>query len=308
MNLSFVSFPATDNVMLPGLLYEPEKPTKKVTIWLHGMGDNGIFYKSKIMNELGKAHTDKGIAFLAFNNRGAHSSKRLKLADDTLPEEDRSYQGGTYYEVIADAPKDINGAVTSLKDHGYNEFYLAGISSGANKICNYDATADDTHFKKYILASPGDDTGLFFKDLGEKRYWKASQHAAKLVSTGKPLDIMPKYTGMHPFSAQSSWDILNPNGDYNTFPFYEETNQRLGDKPLFNEYANIKTPTLVIIGQEDEYTAQNGTQEAIDIFLKHTPSQMIKKNGFQLVPGAGHSFTNYEEGFADRITDWLIHG
>ncbi len=309
MNLSLVSFSATDNVVLPGLFFTPSKPTKKVTIWLHGMGDNGIFYKTKLINELAEAHTNQGIAFLAFNNRGAHASKRLKIADDNLPEEDRSFHGGTHYELIHDSVKDINGAVAYVKQHGYDQLYLAGHSTGANKICVYDSLVEDNSFSKYVLAGPGDDIGMFFETLGQKRYWQAIKHSAKLLGAGKPLDVMPKYSGMYPFSAQSAWDILNPDGAYNTFPYYEFNNERLGSKKMFKEYSAIKIPTLVIIGGEDEYMNTAGNPaKALDIFLHHTSAQMMKRNDFELVERANHSFHGQEIEFAKQLTDWLIHG
>lgn len=304
MNLSFESFLATDNVTLPGLLYTPDKPTKKATIWLHGMGDNGIFYKSALINALAEAHDKQGIAFLAFNNRGAHSNKQLKIADDTLPEEDRSYQGGSHYELIADCVKDIDGAVRFLKEKGFTELYLAGHSTGANKICVYDAAVEQTPFKKYVFAGPGDDTGLFFRDLGAKRYWEALKLAGKYLKK-EPMRVMPKYSGMYPFSAQSAWDILNPDGNYNTFPYYEATAERLGEKPLFKEYRAIENPTLVIIGEQDEYAAPAGPKVALDIFMKHTSNAMLKHHDFVLVHDADHSFHDQEAEFAEQVAEWL---
>jgi pimeloyl-ACP methyl ester carboxylesterase len=308
MNLSFVSFPATDKVVLPALLYTPDKPTKKATVWLHGMGDNAVFYKPKLINELAEAHTSKNVAFLAFNNRGAHGSKRLKIADEALPEEDRGFPGGTHYELISDAPKDIDGAVAFMKQQGFDELYLAGHSTGANKICVYDDSASSNPFRKYVLAGTGDDTGMFFRELGAKRFWKAAQQAAKLVSQGKDLDIMPKYSGMYPFSAQSAWDILNPDGAYNTFPFYEHAIERIGQKPLFKEFKAISIPTLTIIGELDEYTSPTGAKAALDTLMGYTPSAMLKQHDFELVRNADHSFHDHETDFAEQMTDWLIRG
>ena len=301
MNLEFISFEATDKIVLPGLLYKPDKPTKQATIWLHGMGDNAVFYKPALINQLGKAHCEQGIAFLAFNNRGAHNRKRLEIADEALPEEDRSYQGGSYYELISDAPKDIDGAVRFLKNRGFTKLYLAGHSTGANKICVYDSQTQHTPFNKYILAGPGDDTGIFFNELGAKKYWAALQHAAKLLKE-KPLQIMPKYTGMYPFSVQSTWDILNPDGNYNTFPYYEYKTERLGKKTLFGEYRNIKKPTLVIIGEDDEFIHAT---EALDTLLHCTDASMIKQHDFELVKKADHSFRGNESVFAQQVVDWI---
>ena len=272
------------------------------------MGDSAVFYKPGLINALGEALTENNIALLAFNNRGAHNSKRLKVVDDTLPEEDRRFPGGTYYELIADCVKDIDGAVDFLKQSDFSTLYLLGHSTGANKICVYHVLAKQNPFSKYVLAAPGDDTGLIFIRLGAKKFWQALNYAAKFAKTD-PFRIMPKYTGMYPFSAQSAWDILNPDGDCNTFPFYEAKTERLGNKPLFAEYQKINLPTLVMLGEYDEYTtASGGTQEALKLFMRHTSNTRLKDTDFSSVPGADHSFNGQEAVFAGQVADWLAHG
>jgi pimeloyl-ACP methyl ester carboxylesterase len=307
MRLELVTVVSGDGIKLPGLLYRPEKTTTKAAVWLHGMGDNAVFYNPKFTNAIGRALTDKGIAFFAFNNRGAHNRKSLKLADETLPEEDRRYQGGTYYERIADCVHDIEGAADFLKEQGFSEQYLAGHSTGANKICAYHAQAKNNPFRKYVLAGPGDDTGLMFVELGAKKYWDALKYAGAHLKTD-PFKTMPKYTGMHPFSVQSAWDILNPDGAYNTFPFYEAAHERIGKKRLFDEYQQLDRPTLIIFGDADEYTEHaGGTAAAQKLFMKHTSNAMLKKTDFVLVPGADHGFKDAEEDFARRMADWLAY-
>ncbi len=303
MRLELVSLVSSDDIELPGLLYQPDKDTIKVAVWLHGMGDNAVFYKPKAMNILAQALTEKGIALLAFNNRGAHLAKKLKIADESLPEEDRRFQGGMYYELIADCVKDIDGAVDFLKQREFSTMYLMGLSTGANKICAYHARAKNNSFSKYVLAGPGDDTGLMFSELGEKKFWEALQYAAKFAKTD-PLKVMPKYTGMYPYSTQSAWDVLNPDGDYNTFPFYEATHERLGKKPLFEEYKKIDRSTLVIWGEEDEYMA---APETLKLLMQHTSNAMLKKTDFALVPDATHNFQDREDDFAKRVSDWLAY-
>lgn len=307
MKLGLVSLLATDKVRLPGLLYEPKTPTKKAAVWLHGMGDSGIFYNPELMNALGETLTSQGIALLAFNNRGAHNSKSLKIIDEVLAEEDRRYQGGTHYELIADCVKDIDGAARFLADKGRSELYLLGHSTGANKICAYHVRAKQNPFKKYVLAGPGDDIGLFFQELGPKHYWQALKYAAKTVDKN-PLHTMPKYTGMYPFSAQSSWDILNPDGDYNTFPFYEALNERLGSKPLFDEYRKINKKTLVIIGKADEYAYTAGDADgALKLFMEYSSNAQLKYTDFVSIKDADHSFHDCEPEFAKQVSDWLAY-
>lgn len=303
MRLELVSLLSSDNIELPGLLYQPGTNTKKVAVWLHGMGDNAVFYKPREINALAEALAAKGVALLAFNNRGAHTRKNLKIADESLPEEDRRYRGGMYYELIADCVKDIDGAATFLKEQGFTDLYLVGLSTGANKICAYHARAKDNPFKKYVLAGPGDDTGLMFAELGAKKFWAALKYAAARLQTD-PHKTMPKYTGMYPYSAQSAWDVLNPDGDYNTFPFYEAAHERIGNKPLFEEYKQIDRPTLVIWGEEDEYTDAPRT---LQLLMKHTSNAMLKKTDFTLVPDASHNFVGGHDVFARQVTDWLSY-
>lgn len=305
MKLELKSFVATDGVKLPSLLFTPDKPTNKVVVWLHGM-QTSIFYNSTWINAIGQKLTDKGTALLAFNNRGADNDKRLRLvAEDVSDEEGGRFQGGSLYELIADCVHDVDGAVAHLKDRGFNEFYLAGHSTGANKICVYDNLSKHNVFSKYVMAGPGDDVGIFFAELGSKKYWAALQQAAK-ITKDDPFKVMPKYSGMHPFSAQSAWDILNPDGNYNTFPYYEAKTQRLGSKELFKEYKAIKLPTLVIYGEEDEYAfTAGGAKDALDILMSQTSNQMLKVNDFMLIPFADHSFHDAETEFAERMAEWL---
>jgi len=306
MSLEFISFLATDKVKLPGLLYRPQQKTKRAAVWLHGMGDNGLFYNPERINALGEALTEGGIAFLAFNNRGAHNSKSLRIIDDTLAEEDQRYRGGTHYELIEDSVKDIDGAATYLLEHGFSELYLLGHSTGANKICVFHTQAKHNPFSKYVLAGPGDDSGLFFNDLGEHRFRDALKYAKQKIAAQKPMSRMPKYTGMYPFSAQSAFDILNPDGAYNTFPFFETTTQRVGKKPLFEEFSKINIPTLIIFGDNDEYAyTAGGTVKALELFRTYTNPKAAALFSYQLVDGADHGFHDEFEQFARQLTDWL---
>ncbi|HXE10344.1 MAG TPA: alpha/beta hydrolase [Verrucomicrobiae bacterium] len=305
MRLELVSLEAADRVELPGLLFAPDEGTDRVAVWLHGMGDNAVFYKPREINALAEALVAEGIALLAFNNRGAHGRKSLKLADETLPEEDRRIQGGMYYELIADCVPDIDGAATFLRQRGFSHLYLIGLSTGANKICVYHAKARQNPFSKYVLAGPGDDSGLFFTDLGAKKFWQALNYAAAALKTD-PLKTMPKYTSMYPFSVRSAWDILNPDGDYNTFPYYEATHERLGKKPLFQEYKQLDKPTLVIFGDGDEYTEHaGGADTTLKLLAQHTSNAQLKQTDFVLVPDADHSFSGNQPAFAKKVADWL---
>jgi alpha-beta hydrolase superfamily lysophospholipase len=301
MQLELVQILSTDKLKLPGLFYAPEKPTKRAAIWLHGMGDNGMFYNPKRINALGRALTDQGIALLSFNNRGAHDKKTLSIEDS-----DQQLQAGTHYELIADCLKDIDGAVAYLRGKKYTEFYLLGHSSGANKVCVYDQHATNNPFSKYVLAGPGDDSGLFYTELGEPVFTATLAAAKELKKSGNGLKIMPVTSGMYPFSAQSAYDILNPNGDYNTFPFYEATTQRLGSKALFEAYRKIRIPILTVYGENDAYANTAGSvSDALILLEDNTHESIVDNCGFLTIKDADHGFHGAEEPFAQAVAAWL---
>ncbi len=303
--LGLVSVKTTDKLLLPGLLYEPPQRSKAAAVWLHGMGDNGIFYNPSRLNALGSSLTRKGIALLAFNNRGAHGSKSLRIDDETLAKDSRHYQGGTYYEKIADCVMDIDGASSFLKELGYETLYLLGHSSGANKICAYQARATQNPFSKYVLVGAADDVGLHFMRLGKTKFWQALTDARQWIERGKPQKVMPAISGMHPFSAQSTVDLLDPDGAYNTFPYYETRVVRLGKKPLFEEVRQIDKPTLVIFGDQDEYLETADGPAGACGLIQSYGSHKKATWSFELVAGADHGFHNHEAEFADRVATWL---
>lgn len=304
--LQFVSITSSDKLLLPGLVYTPEQSTKQAAIWLHGMGDTGTFYSPPRINALGNSFTSKNIALLAFNNRGAHNAKTLRIDDESLPEDQRHYQGGTYFEKIADCVHDIDGAVAFLHKQGFSTLYLLGHSTGANKICAYHARAKHNPFSKYVLASPGDDSGEYYAQLGKKKFWQALERAKQLIANNKPLHTMPLASGMHPFSAQAAFDILDPDGAYNTFPYYEETTERIGHKPLFEEYRTFDRPTMVIFGEQDEFIiTPGGAARARDILKKYLPTKIQADSAFKLIKGADHSFHDHESEFAEKVASWL---
>jgi len=304
MKTELISFLSTDKLELPGLLYTPQKPTKKVAVWLHGMGDSGVIYNPLRINLLARELTARGIALLAFNNRGAHNKKRLKIRDDSLPKEERCYQAGTHHELIADCLHDIDGAVLFLADRGYEELYLAGHSSGANKICVYDFLSRDNPFSKYVLAGAGDDCGLWYMGLGDARFWKTLSLAKQHVADGKPHRTMPKYSGMSPFSAQSAADLIDPDGPYNTFPFFEVAHKRLGHKELFQEFGGITKPTLVLYGEYDEAAASAGSvADAVRILKKHANHHTTID--YEIIADTNHTFDEKEADLAHIIATWL---
>ncbi len=297
-NPELVSFESTDRLTLPGLLYKPDKTSKKVAIFLHGNGSSSIFYKTHFIPSFAEAFNKKGIAFFPFNNRGAHYIKTLKrMLDDVEVREDY----GMAYELIRECEYDIDGAINFLKSKGFEEFYLIGHSTGANKIVVYNKYRPDNPVSKYILLAGGDDSGLYYESLGREKFVLVMETCKKMVEKGKGSRLVPKTFSPTPISYQSLYDTINPDGDYNIFPFNDSINGLdLATKELYSEFRIMDKPTLVIYGQNDEYCYQN-VSKCVQELKKHNNTVR-----YTTIPSADHGFSGAESELLAEILKFLL--
>jgi len=219
MKGELVHFLTTDSLRLPGFLFN-NTSSNKVALYLHGNGTASIFY-SPLMNILADELAKIDIAFFPFNNRGAHLIKSLKrITNNTI--ERVTY--GTAYELIEECIYDIDGAIEFLKTKGFDTFYLIGESTGANKIVVYQYLKKKSPFTKYVLLAGGDDTGIYYRELGDTRFKSLISKAQQKIKERSGTDLVPKSMSQIPYSFQSLYDVLNPDGLYNIFPFTEYAN------------------------------------------------------------------------------------
>lgn len=293
----FVDFETSDGLTLPGLLYEANG-SPKIVIYLHGNGSSSIFYGSKKYQDLPEALNNKGVSILKFNNRGANVIKKLDVKKDS--EIERGHFGAAY-EKIKECVEDIDGAVKFLQKLGYKEFYLAGASTGANKICVYDHYKSKNIFKKYILICGGDDTGIYYSILGDKKFFKLLKEAKLKIKNGQGEELVKDLISINEvFSYQGFYDIANPDGDYNCFPFSEAFGKaKISTKPLFRYFNSIKTPSIVIYGERDEYT-WGDIEKVINTLKEYQPNF-----DYKVVKDADHGFTGKQKELADIITAWI---
>lgn len=296
-----ITVPATDGLQLPALVFEPEAPTKRLVIWLHGMGSSGIFYKPAHTNALAAAFTATGTAFLGLQNRGGGMLQGIRYFDDTGAKQKRLQ--GTTHELIAECVHDVDGAIAWATAHGYTELYLGGHSTGANKTALYQYLKPQNPFRGYVLYGGGDDTGDAYQTLGPDRFRQALAEARARVQAGQGEDLAPYALLDDHFSYQSAADILDPDGNYNTFPFYEAQHGQLGTKPLWREYRSITKPTLIVYGEQDEYARPN-TATILQILREQCPAPA--KFTFTLIPGGDHGCYQHEPELARTIADWVV--
>ncbi len=207
------------------------------------------------------------------------------------------------YEKIKECVPDIGGAVAFLRARGYRTFYLAGISTGANKICVYDHyKRRGNPFEGYILLSGGDDSGIYYHELGKKNFWKFLGAAKRMIRKGRGGEIIPALPIQNSlFSYQGFYDIANPDGDYNTFPFYDAMHGiRLSKRPLFRYFKELRKPSLVVYGDNDEYLWKDG-HHAVAMLKKIRPDA-----AYRVIDGADHVFSKHKKELARAIARWII--
>ncbi len=292
-----VQIETEDGLTLPGLLHEAPN-SKRAAIHLHGNGSRSVFYLEDQRDEQVRTLNNKGISTLLFNNRGAHYIKKLNVIDDGKEERKRF---GTSYEIIKDCIKDIDAAINFLEKLGYKEFYLIGESTGANKICVYHYYKPKNKVSRNILISGSDDVGLYYDLLGKKKFFELLNESKKQTNQGKGEDIIKD---MLPeiYSYVGFYDIANPDGDYNVFPFLEVMkNLKLSKEPLFRHFKSLNKPTLAIYGEKDEYALES-TTEMVKVLKKQKP-----EFEYQVIKNANHTLSEHQKETANLIAKWLTN-
>lgn len=297
LKAQLIQFKTPDQLQLPGLLYEPQRKTKKVALVLHGMLSS-IFYSAQEHNIFAEILNKKGIAYFPFNNRGSGFIQCFKIKEEWVP-------FGTTYETIKDCIIDIDTCVKYLWSRGYREFYLIGYSTGANKICVYNYYQPKNKITKYIIVGGGDDTGLHYNTIGNRaKFFKHLKTAKQKIKQKKGQELIPLPWGLfYLLSYKSFFDTCNPEGDYNIFPFNEYMNNlKLSKKEIFREFKSIKKPTLVIYGEKDACCYGD-----VPKVVKILQDQVKNKNNFDftIIPGADHGIHGQEKELASLVAGWI---
>jgi len=292
----FIEFRTKDGLTLPGLLYVAPR-SKSLAIFLHGNGSSSVFYDESKNHVFTKALAQKGISTLYFNNRGAHIIKKLNIGSG---KNKTRKQFGMAHERIKECVTDIDGAIAFGKKRGFKLFYLIGSSTGANKICVYNYYKPRNVIEKYVLVCGGDDTGIYYKQLGKNKFWEFLKLAKQRIKQKRGYELMTELLPKETFSSIGFYDIANPDGNYNVFPFYETLrNVKLSKKPLFRHFKSIKKPTCVVYGDRDEY-AWGSVSKVVEILKTKQPDFEYK-----IIKGADHGFTRHERALAKTVAAWL---
>jgi pimeloyl-ACP methyl ester carboxylesterase len=289
-----VRFEATDGLTLAGVLYEPSRKSDRAVIFLHGTGGSSVF-ESKRTNVLAAEFTRAGFAYFPFNNRGAHVMRRM--GDGMI---------GCAYERIRDCVFDIDGAVREVRRRGYRDITLVGHSTGANKIAVYDHYKPRNFIKRYVLLGGGDDAGLFYQELGARRFQSSLKKAHEMIRARRGDELVPPSIHKLPMSWRAFYDMANPDGDYNVFPFLETMRElRLSRRPRFRYLRAIRKPSLFLYGDKDEFCVESASKTVAVLAEALGPKTNVE---LAIMADADHGFGGREEELTGVIVEWMEAG
>ena len=277
MKQELVRINSIDQIEQPGILFSPDETTNKIVIHVHGL--NGNFYENRFLDTLAKSYTDKGYAFLTFNNRGQGFISELLKGDGF------TVIGGSL-EKFVDCILDIEGVINWVKQKGYKEITLEGHSYGCNKVLYYYNKKKDDCIKKIVLLAPCDIPSEGKKFLGEEEYNKAKEESTRLVNEGmenKLIDFSIMANGK--IAAGTYYYDFLPGGENDFIRYTEDINEK-------NEVLNsVNIPVLVIFGDIDECVLTQSIDKVKSYLTNNISSSNIK-----IINGADHSYSNrYEE-------------
>lgn len=270
-----VRYEASDGTELCGFLSGGRK--RRCVIYMHGLGSNG--YRSRMIPALAESSAEKRCGFFSINTRG------------------HDVHGSTT-EIFTETVHDICGAMRFLKSRGVREVFLAGHSTGANKIAYFLQRRIKVRGLKIggaVYLAPGDDIGIQEKLLGPKKYRKIQKLAARLRKK-QPDKIMPvKNLGYLPITAASYHSLFGSKNRMDQFPF-----RSLKPSAKWKRLTRPKIPTAIVLGAEDEFLP--ASSKAIRAFFgNHYPEIPVV-----LISAANHSFHGRERQMAHQVIRRLL--
>ncbi|MEM0201101.1 MAG: alpha/beta fold hydrolase [Candidatus Micrarchaeaceae archaeon] len=271
----FIKFTSSDSIKLDGILLGNNKKT--CVIYVHGM--NGNFYKSNIPFELSKQNK---FSVFSINTRGHDLISTIRTKTGK-----KSILAGTGAEVFEDSIKDIKGSINAIKKLGFKNIFLAGHSTGCQKITYYLYKTIDKRIKGIILFAPADDYSIKKQELG-KNFYAYQKTIKKLLKIEKlPLK---EYNFFTPKRLKSAYTL---NG--NEAKIYNYNGN-------LKEFSSIKIPIFVIFGSKEQYKDRD-VSEYMNILKIKTKSKYFC---YKIIKNANHSFYNYEKELTKNVKNYIL--
>lgn len=285
MKGELVSFETRDGVELEGLLCAPFK-SKTCVVHVHGMTDN--FAGLKVVDNMMSAAHKNNMSFFTFNNRGMGTVTVFQKLRNHLV----FRMIGTSFENFKECLLDIDGALKTLRERGYNKFILSGHSTGCQKITYYQFRRNKRSVLGLILLAPADDLNHQIKMLGKRKYKESLDTARRLVRAGRGKELMPVEHEPSYFSAKRYYELYSP-GSVEGELFNYEGKMAVASK--------IAIPVLSIFGSKEEFAAM-APRKMLNILVQKFEH---KNSAVALIRHADHCFCLHEDEVELAVNKWL---
>lgn len=273
-----------DGITLEGIYVPPKRKGKTALIWIHGLSSR-FSSGQELIKELSSYCRKLGIGYFKFNTRGHDVVNRDGYGNKKL-------QGGGF-EKFEECVLDIRAMAGLAKTLGYHNIFLAGHSTGANKVLYYLYRTKNRKIKGLILIGPISDIVAMRKLIGVKRL-NQDIRTAKLLKKQRRRNIMP-FSSDRLNTPERFTNLYHPGESEDVFPYHDQLAK-------WKELQSIRTPIAIIVGSSDKHLDRSA-KKLIDIFRERA----IKTKSFFgfVIKGANHGFTKKEKELAKVIADWL---
>ncbi len=284
-----VRIEAEDGLELVGYYAVPQGGARRAVLHTHGLAGN--FYENRFVSSVARAVLEKGLAFLACNNRG-HDYRSDNLSGSGVGTEVKL--GGSSFDVFDECLLDIGGCAAFLEEQGHFEIYFAGHSLGTNKTVHYLSERRDPRAVGAVLISPPDMFGLREQALGDSLDEVVSK-ARKQVADGAGETLM-EAGYVVPFSAATVSALYGDPSKTDIFPF------RLGRSGDYSVLSSLRLPILATFGTVEEAVTVP-VREAAALMREEAASSARVE--VLIVEGANHAYFGFEETLAGAVADFV---
>ena len=277
-----------DNLELVGLLYEPEIKTEKILVHVHGMSGN--FY-GKFLDYIAQTHTNNGVSFFAFNNRGAEFMKDVARIENG---ERKIVRIGEAYDKFEDCVLDIQSGIDFVESLDYSKIHLSGHSLGSPKVAYYFSQTKDTRLSSILFLSPADMLGLARKN--KEVFRQDTEEAEKLIGNKEGDKLLTNLVwDEYPISAETSLNLFDDNSKAGIFNFYNSEDK-------LEVLSQITCPVFAIAGLKDDafVIPIEEAMKRIEEALKDNSKVETK-----ILGDADHMYNGYGQQLADAVNAWI---
>ncbi|HVU75865.1 MAG TPA: DUF1749 domain-containing protein, partial [Candidatus Paceibacterota bacterium] len=202
-------------------------------------------------------------------------------------------RAGTAHEVFTDCVDDIDGAIAAAKKAGARHIFLAGHSTGCQKVAYWASKRKDARVRGLVFFGPLSDYSGALQSKGAAWMSRGAAHARKRVGAGKAHELMPPaLSEWFACDAQRFLSLYTPDSAEEIFSYARPAR-------IPRTLHKIKMPIFVLLAGADEY-GDRPVDEIYWWFLNH-----IYEGEAAIIPKVPHSFKGGEARSARLIKDFM---